>query len=150
MEITSSLQLTIQQDLKQAMIAKNILVRDVLRMVTSELKNRQIDNGQSPLTDEQVMEVLLRLEKQRKDSITQYTDGGRPDLAEAEESELEVIRQYLPQKLTDEELREIVAEVIQSSESQDFGAVMKQVMVKVKGQADGNQVRTLVQEQLGG
>ena len=148
MEVFSPLQLQIQNDLKQAMIAKNTLVRDVLRMVTSELKNRQIDNGQAPLSDEQVVEVLLRLEKQRKDSIAQYTEGGRVDLAETEEAELGVITEYLPKKLTEEELKTIVTEVVSASETNDFGSLMKQVMGRVKGQADGNVVRSMVQEML--
>lgn len=149
MEVTSALQQQIQQDLKAAMIAKQTDVRDVLRMVTSELKNRQIDNGQEPLNDEQVLEVVLKLEKQRKDSINQYTEGGRPDLAEAEQKELDILSAYLPKKLSDEELRAIVAEEVAQAEKKDFGVVMKAVMVRVKGQADGNAVRPLVQELLG-
>ncbi len=149
MEVTSTLQQQIQQDLKAAMIAKQTDVRDVLRMVTSELKNRQIDNGQEPLTDEQVLEVILKLEKQRKDSINQYTEGGRPDLAEAEQKELDILSTYLPKKLSDAELEAIVSEEEAKAETKDFGAVMKAVMVRVKGQADGNAVRPLVQKMLG-
>ncbi len=149
MEVTSTLQQQIQQDLKAAMIAKQTDVRDVLRMVTSELKNRQIDNGQEPLNDEQVMEVILKLEKQRKDSINQYTEGGRPDLAEAEQKELDILSTYLPKKLSEDELRMIVKEEIEKTEQKDFGTVMKAVMARVKGQADGNAVRPIVQELLG-
>lgn len=149
MEVTSALQQQIQQDLKAAMIAKQTDVRDVLRMVTSELKNRQIDNGQEPLNDEQVLEVILKLEKQRKDSINQYAEGGRPDLAEAEQKELDILSTYLPKKLSDEELRMIVSEEVAQAEKKDFGVIMKAVMVRVKGKADGNAVRPLVQELLG-
>lgn len=149
MEVTSKLELQIKDDLKKAMIARQNDVRDVLRGVTSELKNRQIDNGQEPLTDEQVIEVLTKMEKQRKDSIAQYIDGGREDLADAEKSELEIISRYLPQKLTEEELDTIVKEEIDKlGESANIGSVMKSVMPRVKGQADGNDVRAIAEKYL--
>jgi hypothetical protein len=149
MEVTSSLQLQIKDDLKKAMIARQNDVRDVLRGVTSELKNRQIDNGQEPLTDEQVIEVLTKMEKQRKDSIAQYVDGGREDLADAEKAELEIIAQYLPQKLTSEELDVIVKEEVEKlGDAANIGSVMKAVMPRVKGQADGNDVRAIAEKYL--
>jgi uncharacterized protein YqeY len=149
MEVTSKLELQIKDDLKKAMIARQNDVRDVLRGVTSELKNRQIDNGQEPLTDEQVIEVLTKMEKQRKDSISQYIDGGREDLAEAEKAELEIIARYLPQKLTEDELDVIVKEEIEKlGDDANIGSVMKSVMPRVKGQADGNDVRNIAEKYL--
>ena len=149
MEVTSSLQLQIKDDLKKAMIARQNDVRDVLRGVTSELKNRQIDNGQEPLTDEQVIEVLTKMEKQRKDSIAQYIDGGREDLADAEKAELEIIARYLPQKLSSEKLDTIVKEEVEKlGDEANIGTVMKAVMPRVKGQADGNDVRGLAEKYL--
>lgn len=149
MEVTSKLELQIKDDLKKAMIARQNDVRDVLRGVTSELKNRQIDNGQEPLTDEQVIEVLTKMEKQRKDSIAQYIDGGREDLAEAEKAELEIISRYLPQKLSEAELDAIVKEEVEKlGEAANIGSVMKSVMPRVKGQADGNDVRAIAEKYL--
>jgi uncharacterized protein YqeY len=149
MEVTSKLELQIKDDLKKAMIARQNDVRDVLRGVSSELKNRQIDNGQAPLTDEQVIEVLTKMEKQRKDSIAQYLDGGREDLADAEKAELEIISRYLPKKLTEDELDAIVKEEIDKlGASANIGSVMKSVMPRVKGQADGNDVRAITEKYL--
>ena len=149
MEVTSSLQLQIKDDLKKAMIARQNDIRDVLRGVTAELKNRQIDNGQQPLTDEQVIDALTKMEKQRKDSISQYIDGGRDDLAEAERVELEIIAKYLPQKLSEEELDVVVKEEVEKlGDSANIGSVMKAVMPRVKGQADGNDVRALAEKYL--
>ncbi len=146
--MASELQQQIKKDMIVAMKEKNELGKQVLRMVSAEIRNAEIDKPGHELTDEDVMKVLMRLEKQRKDSIKQYQEGGREDLAEAEQAELAVIGQYLPEKLSDEEVAAIVHKVIAESDSKDFGTVMKAVMTEVKGQADGNQVRQLVQAKL--
>lgn len=140
----------IREELKDAMKSGDTEKRDVLRMVDSMIKNVEIEKGKREvgLSDEEIIEVLMRAVKQRKDSATQYIDGGRPELAEKEQKEIEIISIYLPEQLTEEEISGVVGEVISScgaTGSGDMGKVMGQVMAKVKGKADGNLVREMVE-----
>lgn len=144
----SELAIQLKKDLVTAMKDHDDLTKNVLRMVSSELKNAQIDNQGRDLDDDQVIAVLTRLSKQRKDSISSYQSAGREDLAQQEQSELSVIEKYLPRQLSDAELSYIVSQVMSETESHDFGFVMKQVMSKVQGQADGSRVREIVQKSL--
>jgi len=144
----SLLQETIKKDMVQAMKDKNELSKKVLRMMMSEVRNAEIDKPDHNLTDEDVLKVIARLEKQRKDSIKQYIAGGRQDLADAETEELSVILKYLPEKMSEVELREIVKNIVSKADSKEFGVVMRLVMQEVKGKADGNLVRELVEEYL--
>lgn len=142
----------IKEDLKGAMKSGDTEKRDVLRMVDSMIKNVEIEKGKREvgLTDEEVMEVLMRAVKQRKDSATQYMDGGRPELANKEQKEIDIISIYLPEQLSEEEVTKIVKDVISSSgvaNASDLGKVMGQIMAKVKGQADGNLVKSIVQKE---
>ena len=91
----SALKDQINSELKQAMLDKDVFVRDTLRLVTSEIKRFEVDNRKDP-TDEDVVAILKRMAKQRKDSIQQYKDGGRPDLEEIEQKELDLLATYLP------------------------------------------------------
>lgn len=139
----------IREELKAAMKSGDAEKRDVLRMVDSMIKNVEIEKGkrESGLSDEEIIEVLVRAVKQRKDSATQYIDGGRPELAEKEQKEIEIISVYLPEQLSEEEILKIVKEVIVSSGAtgaNDMGKVMGQIMAQVKGKADGNLVREIV------
>lgn len=116
------------------------------------IKNVEIEKGkrESGLSDEEIIEILMRAVKQRKDSAAQYIDGGRPELAEKEQKEIEIISAYLPEQLTAEEIVGVVKEVISScgaTGSGDMGKVMGQVMAKVKGKADGNLVREMVEKE---
>ena len=88
----------INAELKQAMLNKDVFVRDTLRLVTSEIKRFEVDNRKDP-ADEDIVAILKRMAKQRKDSIQQYKDGGRPDLEEIEQKELDLLATYLPQAL---------------------------------------------------
>lgn len=144
----SLLQETIKKDMVQAMKDKNELSKKVLRMMMSEVRNAEIDKPDHNLTDEDVLKVIAKLEKQRKDSIKQYISGGRQDLADEEAEELTVIVKYLPEKMPEAELREIVKNIVLKSDSKEFGFVMRLVMQEVKGKADGNLVRELVEEYL--
>jgi len=144
----SNIALTIKKDMVQAMKDKNDLAKTVLRTLSSEFKNAEIDKG-NPLEDADVIKVLSKLEKQRKDSIKAYKDGGREDLVAAEEAELIIIQKYLPAKLTTEELTQLVDESIaELGDNANFGSVMKSVVVKSQGKADGNQIKDLVQAKL--
>lgn len=140
-------------DLKDAMRAKDSIRRDTLRLIDAALKNTEIEKKkrETGLSEEEVIEVVSRLAKQRNDSIKQFNDGGRADLAEKEQTELKIIEQYLPEQLSEEEIRKVVQEVIAAVNPQtpsDLGKVMGQAMAKLKGKADGNLVREIAQQEL--
>lgn len=139
----------IDQDVKEAMKAGQKEKLTVLRGLKSDIKYKQIDLAAGPMTDEQVVAVLSTAAKRRRESIEQYRAGGREDLAQKEQSELEIIAAYLPQQMTEEKLREIILETIRETGAdspQKAGLVMKALMPKVKGQAEGKLVSRLVSE----
>ena len=144
----SNIALTIKKDMVQAMKDRDDLKKTVLRTFSSEFKNAEIDKG-AALEDIDVIKVLSKLEKQRKDSIQAYKEAGREDLVEAETAELAIIQYYLPAKLTTEELSKLVDEsVAELGANANFGSVMKAVVSKAQGKADGNQIKDLVQAKL--
>ena len=143
----------IQINLKEAMKAGEAERRDVLRMLDSAIKNVEIEKKkrESGLSEEEVVEVLSRAIKQRKDSAEQYRSGGRDDLAEKEEREMEILSVYMPDQLGEEEIRVIVRETIGNvgaKSKEDIGKVMGAVMGKVKGKADGDMVKAIVEKEL--
>tara|TARA_B100000900_G_scaffold275579_1_gene235521 strand:+ start:2531 stop:2974 length:444 start_codon:yes stop_codon:yes gene_type:complete len=125
----SSLRDQINSELKQAMLDKDVFVRDTLRLVTSEIKRFEVDKRQEP-TDDDIIAILKRMAKQRKDSIQQYKDGGRPDLEEIEQNELDLLDKYLPQALNGDALKDALQAIISEhnfSGMQDMGNVMKEL-----------------------
>lgn len=140
-------------DLTAAMKAKDASRLSVLRMVKANLMNRQIEKG-TDLTDEEITKALQSLVKQRKDSIGQYENAKRDDLAAKEKSELEILEQYLPQGATGEEIEQAVAAAVRetgASSPKDMGAVMKATMANLAGKtADGNLVSETVKRKLAG
>ncbi len=123
---------------------------NVYRLLKSEIKNKEVE-VMHPLSDEEVMRVIASMIKKRRDSVEQYRKGGREDLAEAEEREIAILEELLPPPLSSEELEKIVSEVIQelgAREPSDFGRVMKVVMGKVQGRADGKEVNRIVRKLL--
>lgn len=131
--------------------------KDVLSSIRTELKNHAINargaGERTGLSDEEVLDVLGRMAKQRKESMAEYEKGGRDDLVAKERAELAVIESYLPTPLSDEELGAIVDEVIGetgAASMKDMGKVMGPVMARAKGRADGKQVQALVKQRLGG
>jgi uncharacterized protein YqeY len=140
----------LNQDMKTAMKNKEKTKLSVIRMLRSEIKNEEIQR-QHTLSDEEVIEVLMRELKKRKDSLQQFEEAGRDDLVQQLREEITVIEPYLPEQLSEEELRELVQEVVQetgASSKADMGKVMKAIMPRVKGRADGKLVNRLVQEVL--
>ena len=128
----SALKDQINAELKQAMLDKDVFVRDTLRLVTSEIKRFEVDNRKDP-SDEDIIAILKRMAKQRKDSIQQYKDGGRPDLEEIEQKELDLLATYLPQALSGDALKTAISEIISENEfsgMQDMGNVMKELKTK--------------------
>ena len=144
-----SLHETILADLTTAMKARDAETLGVLRLMKAALLNAEKDGGPaSMLSDEQVIDVLQKEAKKRKDSIEAFTAGDRGDLAETEKAELAIIERYLPAPFTDDEVRAMIAAVIQATDAPNFGAVMGKVMQEVGGRADGKKVKELIQEQL--
>ena len=146
-----SLKDKIISDLTEAMKAKDANRLGTLRMVKANLMNRKIEKGDE-LTDDEVTKALQSLVKQRKDSIEQYTNAGRTELAEKEQSELTVIEEYLPQSASAEEIEQAVSAAITeigASSIKDMGAVMKATLAKLAGKpADGKLVSETVKAKL--
>ena len=143
----------ITSDLKQAMKSGDTARRDTLRLLDSAIKNTEIEKKkrETGLSEEETLEVLGRAVKQRQDSIRQFTDGGRADLAEKEQIELDIIMPYLPAQLSEDEIRKVVREIVAATESatmSDMGKIMGQAMGRMKGKADGNVVKKIVGEEL--
>ena len=143
----------ITSDLKEAMKAGDAQKRDTLRLLDSAIKNIEIEKQkrETGLSDEEVLEVISRAVKQRNDSIRQFVDGGRSDLAEKEKIELEIIMPYLPAQLSSEEIEKVVGEIVLANAGAtvaDLGKIMGQAMAKLKGQADGNVVREITKKLL--
>ena len=131
------------------MLNKDVFVRDTLRLVTSEIKRFEVDNRQDP-TDDDVITILKRMAKQRKDSIQQYKDGGRPDLEKIERKELDLLATYLPQALSGEALKTAISGIISEhgfSGMQDMGNVMKELKVK-HANAEMSEASSFVKELL--
>ncbi len=145
----------IQKDMTAAMKAREELRLSTLRMVRSALKNREIDK-RAPLDDRESMQVLQTLIKQRKDSIEQFTKGGRQDLADKEQAEIGIIESYLPKAVGEEEINATVRAVIAemgAPTAKDIGTVMKNVMAKFAAsgaRVDGKQVNEAVRRELAG
>jgi uncharacterized protein YqeY len=142
----------IAEDVKTAMKARATDRLGTLRMIKSKLQMAEVDlrakKGRDyQLEDEQALQALSSYAKQRRDSIESFEKAGRPDLAAKERTELEVVQEYLPAQLGEDDVREIVKQAIaevNASSPDDMGAVMKVVMPKVKGVADGKLVNQLV------
>jgi uncharacterized protein YqeY len=141
----------INEELTLAMKARDALRLSVLRMMKSAVKNKEID-VRAELDDAAVLQVLSTLVKQRKDSIEQFTRGGRADLADKEAAEIRIIEAYLPAGVSDEEIAAVVDEVVAASgasSARDTGPVMKQCMARFAGKlVDGKKVNMLVKARL--
>lgn len=145
-----SLSERLSDDLKKALKTGEKDKISVIRMIKAAVKNKEIEKGSS-LGDEEIYAVLMSLTRQRKDSIEQFSKAGRQDLAEKETRELSIVQSYLPQQLTEEELKVIIEDAVKevaASGPGDMGKVMKSVMPKVKGQVDGRLVSELVKKVL--
>ena len=140
------IQAQLQEDLKQAMRAKDAIRRSVLRYLRSEIHNAEISQ-QKELDDEGVLAVLSRQAQQRRDSIEAYESANRQDLVEREKDELAIILEYLPQQLTRAEIDDLVEQAIADSGASgpaDMGKVMGRLMPQVRGRAEGREVSAAV------
>jgi uncharacterized protein YqeY len=141
----------INGDLTAAMKAKDAMRLSVLRMTKTAIKNKEIEL-RAELEDAQVIQVLSTLIKQRKDSVEQFTHGGRLELAEKEAAEIKIIEEYLPAAVSNDEIENTVDEVVRetgASSAKDIGAVMKQCMARFAGKlVDGKTVNAAVRRRL--
>ncbi|MCP3741343.1 GatB/YqeY domain-containing protein [Rossellomorea sp. BNER] len=141
----------LNNDMKQAMKNKEKAKLSVIRMIKASLQNEAIKLGKQELTEDEELTVLSREVKQRKDSLQEFKDAGREDLADKIRTELTYVDIYMPKQLSEEEVSAIVQETIAevgASSKADMGKVMGAIMPKVKGKADGALVNKLVQHHL--
>ncbi|MBL3591025.1 MAG: GatB/YqeY domain-containing protein [gamma proteobacterium endosymbiont of Lamellibrachia anaximandri] len=142
----------ILDDVKTAMKAKDKPRLGTLRLITAAIKQREVDE-RIELDDAQVLTILDKMIKQRRDSISQYEKAGRAELADQEQREIEVIQDYLPEGLSDAEIATMIDEAISATGAgamQDMGKVMGQLKPKMQGRADMGKVSGLVKQKLSG
>ncbi|MFD1177784.1 GatB/YqeY domain-containing protein [Paenibacillus puldeungensis] len=140
----------LNEDMKQAMKSQDKFKLSTIRMVRATMKNLEIDLKRT-LNDNEVLDILSREIKQRKDALQDFEKAGRDDLAEQVKAEAEILAEYLPEQLNEEEIKVIVQQTIQetgASSKADIGKVMSALMPKVKGRADGKLVNQAVQKLL--
>lgn len=140
----------LNQDMKDAMRAKDKERLTTIRMIKASIQNEEIDKGRDLTADEELA-ILSREKKQRLDSLEEFKKAERKDLVEKIESELEIVDGYLPKQLSDEELEAVINDVISevgAESMKDMGTVMGAVMPKIQGRADGSKVNAIVREQL--
>lgn len=141
---------TIKKDLSQSLKSGEKEKTGALRFLLSEIHNAEIEK-QGELTDEEILAVIRRLVKQRKESIEGFEKGGRDDLVAKEERELELLNKFLPQQMSDEELEKVIDQAIAdvgAKTSADIGRVMSVVMKAVSGRAEGAKVAEMVRQKL--
>ncbi|GAB6180959.1 GatB/YqeY domain-containing protein [Desulfotomaculum defluvii] len=140
----------LMNDLKIAMKAKDKLKVDTIRMANAAIKNAEI-NGRKELTEDQVLDILAKEIKMRRDSLVEYRKANRPEAVEKIEQEINILMVYMPAQLSEQELRTVIQETIQQTGAQgskDMGKLMGALMPKVKGKADGKLVSSMVKELL--
>ncbi len=148
----ASLTSRINEDVKSAMRSKDKPRLGVLRLITAAIKQREVDE-RITLNDDQVIAVLEKMIKQRKDSISQYEKAGRTELAEQEAFEIGILQEYLPEQLSEAEINTLVEEAISSSGAtsmKDMGKVMGMLKPKLAGRADMGAVSKIIKSRLGG
>lgn len=142
----------LMDEMKSAMREGNALKVSVIRMVRSAAKNKEIEKGKdNPLTEDDLIATIASAAKQRKDSIEQFSKGGRKDLVEKEEEELRILETFLPPPMSMDDVKTKALAVIQNEGAQgpkDMGKVMKKLMPELGGRVDGSEVSRLVQELL--
>jgi len=140
----------IKSDLKQAMLDKNDLVRDTIRMFLAEVQRFEIDNKEEA-DDAKALQIINKMIKQRNDSISQFKSGGREDLADKEQEEVNILSKYKPEQLSEEEVTAKVKDAIKdsgASSMQDIGKVMGVLKSSLAGSADMGMVSKIVKDEL--
>lgn len=147
----------VNEDLKAAMKAKDKVRLRTLRSLRSALTNKEIEQREegteTVLSDQDELAVVRKQVKQRKDSVEQYREAGRDDLVQKEEEEIDVLEEYLPAQMSDDELADHLDSIIEdvgATSMEDMGPVMGRAMNELRGRVDGNRVREMVQDRLSG
>lgn len=138
------------EDLKESMKSKNKVKKDVVTMVRAAIKQREVDE-RIELSDADIIDIIAKQVKQKRDSIEEFQKGNRQDLIDLTNDEIKILLNYLPPQLSEEELEAIVKETIEETQAQtkkDLGKLMAVLMPKVKGKADGKQVNQIVAKYL--
>ena len=138
-------------DIKSAMVSKDTVKLNTLRFFNAQIKNKEIDSRPTPITSEDIMAVLKKLIKQRKESIEQFSAAGRIDLSDAEAAELKILEVYLPAQMSREQVEALVVEVIAATGAKtvkDMGAVMKEAQARAAGSADGKMISEVIKSKL--
>lgn len=140
-------------DMKEAMKAKaeGKTALSVIRMARAHIRQAEIDAGHADFDDDQVVAILRKEMKQRRETLAEIENSGREDLIEETKAEMAVLQKYLPAELSEDEIRKVVQETVEalSSEQRNLGSAMKAVMTKLKGKADGKVINRIVRETLG-
>jgi uncharacterized protein len=142
----------IADDLKTALKARDGLVTSTLRMLRAAMKNKEIEKKHAQLTDEDILDLVQKQVKSRKESVDQFTKGGRDDLAKKEQAEIDILMAYLPKPMSGEELEAVVKGIIAETgavSKADLGKVIKACMAKHRGRIDGQQVNQAAARLLG-
>ncbi len=140
----------LMQDLKAAMKSHDKIKKDTITMVRAAIKQIEVDK-RVDLSDEEVIDIISKQYKERVSSIDEFKRGGRDDLVAQTEEEIKIILEYLPKQLTDEELEDIIKEAIEKlsiTTKKQIGELMKEVMPKIKGKADGKKVNSIASKYL--
>ena len=141
----------ITAEVKVAMLAKDSVKLNTLRFLQAAIKNKEIEARPNPITADDVMTVIKKLVKQRKESIDQFTAASRMDLADQESAELKVLEAYMPQQLDKAQIEKIISEVItalNATSMKDMGSVVKEAMVRTAGAADGKLMSEIIKAKL--
>ncbi|MBU5294012.1 GatB/YqeY domain-containing protein [Anaerosalibacter bizertensis] len=145
-----SLKKSLMEDLKTSMKNKDTLRKNTITMVRAGIKQKEVDERRE-LDDEDIMDIIAKQLKEKRNAIKEFDRGGRQDLVEQTEKEMEILLKYLPEQLTEEEVEEIVKAVIEEVDAKsmkDMGIIMKNVMPKIKGRADGSVVNKVAKKYL--
>lgn len=145
------LEARILNDYKEAMKARDSLRSSVLSFLRADIMNVALSKKKNNLDDSEIIAVIKKEIKQRQEAIEQFTKGNRPEMADKEKKEMEILKAYLPEELAEEEIKKIIEEVISltgASGIKDMGKVMKEVGLKIAGRADGKLVSDLVRQKL--
>ncbi|HSQ89044.1 GatB/YqeY domain-containing protein [Romboutsia sp.] len=145
-----SLKQKLQEDLKSSMKNKDAVRKSVVTLIRASIKQYEVDN-RVELEDDGIIDIISKQLKQRKDGLVEFTKAGREDLVSEAEAEIEVLKEYLPQQLSEEELNKIVKSTISelgATSMKDMGKIMSAIKPKVKGRADGKLINELVKNNL--
>lgn len=143
-----SLKKNLMEDMKSSMKNKDTIKKNTITMIRAAIKQREVDE-RIELSDEDILEIISKQLKEKRMAIEEFNKGNRQDLVELTEKEIEILLKYLPKQLSEEEIEEIVVETIKeinATSMKDIGIIMKAVMPKVKGKADGNMVNKVVRK----